>query len=942
MFLERPDITDAFLFWRKLFFRGEIFRLLKKSNNYRLLEGQLNDWNEWQNSLGENFKRKYKISNWDFQYKIAKTLVYLAQETSDCESVDVWKVNEIGKRILDSNFGEIYSYFNLTSWAEDVFRILYNTPRQIVSSTEVKTLLVLNEKKGLVCRLTTELLEKGTGVFFPDSRINPGLEYGQSFYESGKSCWDYFKQSPEFKGKLDKLDVRFRIDFDDFKDGIFPEHFMWKIEGRSATAAFFLCIKKLVDESNILFLENVSFAITADIPKLTESDLTLGPVKEIHIKIKSALSNHIPLIIVSEANKEESEKKLQELKSQDDTLNLEVCKNINDVTNLLSEYVKEKHSFLKSEYENCSKIYWLEKEVDIKSHYQILPVLHTIEKSSFERINYKDIRDNDNQDRLQRDVRGRQWVEESLSSKLITTESDQTINAVFKDCSSITKRLDINNDSINSNVLRFVLLGEPGAGKSTFCRYLAWACGEQVFGKLSDENNEKWELKNRKNIKLIPARVNLSEWETSTKSSLSDYLEERLSCNGRWSNWLKNGEVLLLFDGLDEISFDFIKHEGKLKSELRKYIDCPAIITCRTNSFESYQSFLTEFPIFSIAGLNDSQQNKFVESYSKIISCLDTEKTISQIKRSPLLRNLSTNPQLLSIICLVASLEENKSIPENRSSLYSEAVRKILTPENWKKESLMPNFEVQFDFEEKLNLLENVAYELWTESKDRRLSFSGDTLINKLALSIAKSVLEKQPNLSLCADDYLAIIDSGLKQQGEFRSKTEKLFEEFTSKGGILADSSNRNYCFLHLTFHEFLVASAISKKGNFREIVLDKEKIYDPHWSEILTLLGGLLKKEEAEEYIKNLCEENNRDIFYRPFFLAVAVAVEAISKINPQIVEELFEKSMSLYFDPPYYLDNNFFIPLLHIWGNRAILYLREMLKKHLGNGSEMAHIK
>ena len=81
-----------------------------------------------------------------------------------------------------------------------------------------------------------------------------------------------------------------------------------------------------------------------------------------------------------------------------------------------------------------------------------------------------------------------------------------------------------------------------------------------------------------------------------------------------WRQWLQQGDVLLLLDGLDEL-------EGKpeflslLRTTLETFTECPTIVTCRTVSFEQHRSLCVDFPLFTLADLAPNKRDAFIRAF---------------------------------------------------------------------------------------------------------------------------------------------------------------------------------------------------------------------------------------------------------------------------------------------------------------------------------------
>lgn len=190
-----------------------------------------------------------------------------------------------------------------------------------------------------------------------------------------------------------------------------------------------------------------------------------------------------------------------------------------------------------------------------------------------------------------------------------------------------------------------------GSGKTTLEQYLRW---QAANGHLRVSGRQ-----------LVPARVRLREWEAwalkKKNFSLPDYLREHYKDLKpapkveQWRQWLQRGEVLLLLDGLDEITVNqsFV---AALKTALTTFKDCPTVLTCRTDSFEQHRTLCPNFPAFTLEELEVKQQNAYICAFSAAHpGDYDSDALIEQLDHTPQVRSVAANPLSLTVICYVAT-----------------------------------------------------------------------------------------------------------------------------------------------------------------------------------------------------------------------------------------------------------------------------------------------
>lgn len=273
-----------------------------------------------------------------------------------------------------------------------------------------------------------------------------------------------------------------------------------------------------------------------------------------------------------------------------------------------------------------------------------------------------------------------------------------------------------------SQVSRAVLLGEPGAGKTTTLRKLA---GDSIAVALKDPNAP------------IPLFISLGEW-CDAKQSFDDYLEQQLVPLGPFLNpLLQSQRCLLLLDGLNETPTDLREQKAMLlkqwlEQESHRKLVC--YVSCRDLDYTANMNL--DLDMIRIRPLDPLRIRAFIRDYwpaltgeqsqtaaDKLFWELGGGEPLHQtwlawqragateqqfwfsddiprknpnvysatndrlddiwrkaVHNSRSLLKLAANPFLLSMLIVVYAAQE--SLPENRAALFSEFVETLLTREN--------------------------------------------------------------------------------------------------------------------------------------------------------------------------------------------------------------------------------------------------------------------
>lgn len=211
---------------------------------------------------------------------------------------------------------------------------------------------------------------------------------------------------------------------------------------------------------------------------------------------------------------------------------------------------------------------------------------------------------------------------------------------------------------------RFVLIGEPGSGKTTTILKFRLDLAKKAI------NNDD---------ERIPLIIRLSEWPDSIKE-FTEFVDHEIKIQGLSA--MHYGELFLLLDGLNEMNeISYENNFNSLENWLKKNHNIPVIVTCRERSYLHRRKLsipsimarpLDEIRIrkFLYAYLGESEGNKLYESLS-----INTKKN-----KSPRdLIRLASNPYLLAIITYIYS--RNGSLPQNRGQLFQLFIKTLMARE---------------------------------------------------------------------------------------------------------------------------------------------------------------------------------------------------------------------------------------------------------------------
>jgi formylglycine-generating enzyme required for sulfatase activity len=252
-----------------------------------------------------------------------------------------------------------------------------------------------------------------------------------------------------------------------------------------------------------------------------------------------------------------------------------------------------------------------------------------------------------------------------------------------------------------SQVTHFVLLGDPGAGKTTCVNYLAYALAAEIV-----EAQHVVSLRG-----MFPIRLTLREvaarcippgtpegqasmlWE-ALRADLSVRLGEKAAdvlFPHLQSRLLKEGGLVLL-DGLDEVPEAGRRRERLLEAIADFTAALPpahsrVVVTARPYAYVDPRWHLPGFETLSLAPFNRKQIERFIARWYQVVRPTmgwdeatawgRGERLLGALSERPYLADLATRPLLLT---LMATLHTSwGQLPEDLADLHEESVKLLLS-----------------------------------------------------------------------------------------------------------------------------------------------------------------------------------------------------------------------------------------------------------------------
>ncbi|MCO5195091.1 MAG: NACHT domain-containing protein [Anaerolineae bacterium] len=358
---------------------------------------------------------------------------------------------------------------------------------------------------------------------------------------------------------------------------------------------------------------------------------------------------------------------------------------------------------------------------------------------------------------------------------------------------------------------RLFILGKPGAGKTTFLKYVAI---ESAQGR---------------GVGKVPIFVGLKQLADSGEELL-DFIAGEFGICGFpdalpfVKKLLKSGKAIVLFDGLDEVNLEGNQRailSTVLNEFAREYDASQCVVTCRIAATDYV---FPHFTYTEMADFDREQQrlfigNWFLEDATKRETCWSA---LDQAENKDL-REMAQVPLLLGLLCL--GFEETGVFPDRRVEIYEEALDALL--KKWDSSRNIQRDQVykQLSLGRKRQLLARIAAEAFQ---------SGDYFLDQ-------RLLEKQ----IVA--YLARVP-GIGDEVDIDG--EAVIKAIEAQHGVLVERARRIHSFSHLTFQEYFTARYIVDnvgKGTLHRLL---REVTDNRWREVFLLTASML--DDADQFFE------------------------------------------------------------------------------------------
>lgn len=370
------------------------------------------------------------------------------------------------------------------------------------------------------------------------------------------------------------------------------------------------------------------------------------------------------------------------------------------------------------------------------------------------------------------------------------------------------------------------VLGKPGAGKTTFLQHLATRCNRGSFAA------------NR-----VPIFVTLRDFADESRAtgelSLFNYIREEFLTSGISNpsvieTLLREGRVLLLLDGLDEV----LEQESRVVvQEIRrlseKYHQNLFVVTCRT---ATKVLNLKRFTDVEMAPFTPDQIVAFTQKWftalTKTTIQAGQEQAVQFIQKLDLpdnipFRRLAVTPLFLHLACWV--FHSQGKFPTKRSEFYKQCLDLLLS--KWDETKGIERDEVYhgFSLPQKLKLLSQVATVTFEQ---------GDYFFGKEAV---------EQHIG----DYIRKLPNASTEAEALQLESEGILKAIELQHGLLTERVRGIFSFSDQSFQEYFTARKIVASYNLQASDQALERlvshIAEPRWREVFLLTVAMLRSADS-----------------------------------------------------------------------------------------------
>lgn len=418
-----------------------------------------------------------------------------------------------------------------------------------------------------------------------------------------------------------------------------------------------------------------------------------------------------------------------------------------------------------------------------------------------------------------------------------------------------------------ANLSRLVVIkGEAGSGKTTLLQSLAVGCATASYSGEMEEWNQ-----------LIPFFVRLRALSGASLPAPED-LPGLITPNvagmmppGWVHHQFAAGRVVLLVDGLDEVSFDRRDQTRKwITSILQDFPDTRVVVTSRPTAIPDGWLSQQSFKQLELLPMSPDDVSAFINHWheavaneeqdrqrrDQVLSLVPTLK--ERIRTDRALRELAATPLLCAMLCAM-NRDRKQVLPTNRIALYDAAVQMIL---HGRDEQRQIKFEslVRLNLETKQAIIQEIAFWMMQNGTSMADNWRVEDFISTLIPSFTNL------NKELSSKQILATL---IQRSGVIRSPIEGKVD------------------FVHNAFKEYLCAKAVSAGDRFGFLT---SMLSNEAWREVAVLAVAMTDERRRAEFVRGILATGDKNLHLKATYHLLAVrCLETCTQLESDLQREI-----------------------------------------------------
>lgn len=505
-------------------------------------------------------------------------------------------------------------------------------------------------------------------------------------------------------------------------------------------------------------------------------------------------------------------------------------------------------------------------------------------------------------------------------------------------------------DELAGRIDRTVLLGDPGGGKSTASRVLAYrwsgdpaaygagapgdrcarpGCGGTFIGGFCEQcgaaqiDSEVGDTPGMSGRSRVPFLVVLRDFAAGDgpRGSVVEHIEERLNTfhqcpapRGAVERLLLSGGAAVIFDGLDELI------DTSRRVEVTRIVEqfctrfplAPVLVTSRLVGYDEARLDDEQFGVYRIAGFTRDETAAYVRNWFALEDDTDADVVADAFMReSEQVQDLRANPLMLALMCILYRGEG--TLPRNRPGVYAECARML--------------------------------FDKWDTRRGIHVDLQARNLIEPALRHIAYWLFTRDGSPEVTEAELVARVADLLHERGfEHRHDAEAAAGEFVAflrgRGWILGDAGTTArgeplYTFTHRTFLEYFAAAHLASThdtpGKLARALAPR--VAKGEWDvvgQLAVQLKDAATDRGAEQILTTLINDRRRTSADAQMHLvAFAARCLDVAEVPPALVRQIANKAFDQLRE-----DANHALTYLPLWRDRVGEIIADVLSERVAS--------